>query len=192
MTPTLARRAAALLACAFLAACAINPTDNQKDASRKDLAEASERTLQRLYRDFPGSRRHVEGAYGYATFTNYGLKIFVVGGGSGAGIAVTNDGGAKTYMRMVEAQAGLGFGARRFQLVWVFETKSAFDQFVNSGWEVGAQATAAAARKGEGAAVEGALSISRGVWIYQMTDTGIALELAAKGTKYFKDRDLNP
>ncbi len=185
------RRLAPLLACLFLAACAINPSENQKEASRKDLAEMTESTLARLYRDFPGSKRHVEGAYGYAVFSNYGLQVFMLGGGVGAGTAVRTSDGQRTYMKMIEAQAGMGLGARKFQLVWVFETAEAFDRFVNSGWEVGAQATAAAAKKGEGAAVEGALSISRGVWLYQMTETGIALELAAKGTKYFRDSDLN-
>jgi lipid-binding SYLF domain-containing protein len=185
------RRLAPLLAAAFLAACAINPTDNQKEATRKDIAEMSRATLDRLYRDFPGSRRHVEGAYGHAVFSNYGMQFFTFGGAAGAGAAVRTSDGATTYMKMIEAQAGFGLGARKFQLVWVFETQGAFDQFVNSGWEVGAQATAAAARRGEGVAVEGALSVSRGVWLYQMTETGITAELAAKGTKYYRDSDLN-
>jgi hypothetical protein len=29
------------------------------------------------------------------------------------------------------------------------------------------------------------------VWIYEVTDKGLALELTAKGTKYYKDADLN-
>jgi len=30
-----------------------------------------------------------------------------------------------------------------------------------------------------------------GIWLYQLTDDGLALELTAKGTKYYKDSDLN-
>jgi lipid-binding SYLF domain-containing protein len=180
-----------VIATLALSACAVNPTENQKEATRKDLAEMSQSTLQRLYRDFPGSKRHVDGGYGHAVFTNYGVSAFWLGGAGGQGVAVRRESGERTYMRMAEVQAGMGFGARKFQLVWVFETQGAFDTFVNSGWELGAQATAAAASKGEGAAVEGAVSVSRGVWLYQMTETGVALELMAKGTKYFKDPDLN-
>ncbi len=44
-------------------------------------------------------------------------------------------------------------------------------------------------RKGE--AFAGAMSIKPGVWVYQLTDEGLALELTAKGTKYYKDSDLN-
>ena len=49
-----------------------------------------------------------------------------------------------------------------------------------------------AAKAGEkGASLQGALSVSPGVWLYQLTDTGLALELTAKGAKYSKDDDLN-
>ncbi len=43
----------------------------------------------------------------------------------------------------------------------------------------------------KGAAVAGAISVSPGVWLYQMTKDGLALELTVKGTKYYKDDDLN-
>jgi lipid-binding SYLF domain-containing protein len=92
---------------------------------------------------------------------------------------------------MVEAQAGLGLGARKFRLVWVFETASAYDTFVNKGWELGAQAAAAAAKGSEGGALEGAFTVSGGVWLYQLTEAGLALELTARGTKYYRDSDLN-
>ncbi len=32
---------------------------------------------------------------------------------------------------------------------------------------------------------------SKGVWLYQLTDDGLAVELTAKGTKYYRDDDLN-
>jgi len=37
----------------------------------------------------------------------------------------------------------------------------------------------------------GAMSVSPGVWMYQITDDGLALELTAKGTKYMRNDDLN-
>lgn len=47
-------------------------------------------------------------------------------------------------------------------------------------------------QKGDaGAAYQGAISISPGVWLYQLTDQGLALELTVKGTKYYKDDELN-
>ena len=97
----------------------------------------------------------------------------------------------ETFMKMVEIQAGLGLGIKKFRLVWVFENKKDLNSFINSGWEFGGQATAAAKLSNEGGAFAGAMSISPGIWLYQLTDDGLALELTAKGTKYYKDKDLN-
>jgi lipid-binding SYLF domain-containing protein len=94
-------------------------------------------------------------------------------------------------MRMAEIQAGLGFGVKKFRLVWVFETDKALNDFVNSGWELSGQATAAAKLGDKGSAYQGAVSVAPGVWLYQLTSDGLALELTAKGTKYYKDSDLN-
>lgn len=176
-----------------LGGCKSNPKSaSQRSEMQDDMRAVSQRTLDRLYELQPKARDAVRGAAGYAVFTNFGLKIFVAGGGSGRGLATNNRTGAETFMRMAEIQAGLGMGVKKFSLVWVFETSDKLDQFVNSGWELGAQASAAAkAGDDKGLALQGALSVSPGVWLYQLTDAGLALELTAKGTKYYKDEGLN-
>ena len=156
-----------------------------------EVRKAGQDALAALYKVQPSARKAVESAAGYAAFSNFGMKILVAGGGSGKGIAVNNKTKAMTYMKMAEVQAGLGFGAKKFQFVWVFENEKALNDFVNTGWEFGAQATAAAKAGDKGAAYQGAISVSPGVWLYQITGTGLALELTAKGTKYYKDADLN-
>jgi hypothetical protein len=76
--------------------------------------------------------------------------------------------------------------------VWVFEKAADLDRFINKGWELGGQATASAKVAGQGQDLyAGAMSISPGVWLYQLTDEGVAVELTAKGTKYTKDAELN-
>jgi hypothetical protein len=66
------------------------------------------------------------------------------------------------------------------------------EPFIHSGWELGAQASGAAkASEDRGLSAEGALAVAPGVWVYQLTDAGLALELTAKGTKYYKDDGLN-
>jgi hypothetical protein len=35
------------------------------------------------------------------------------------------------------------------------------------------------------------MSVADGVWMYQLTTNGLAVELSATGTKYYKDDDLN-
>lgn len=92
---------------------------------------------------------------------------------------------------MVEIQEGIGFGIKKTRVSFVFKNKQSWDDFVNSGWEAGAQATAAAKNGAAGAAYQGAISVSPGVWLYQLTDQGLALELTVRGTKYYKDDEPN-
>ncbi len=162
-----------------------------KAEEQAEVRKAGEAALAAVYSAQPSARKAVASAAGYAAFSNFGMKILVAGGGSGKGIAVNNKTKAVTYMKMAELQAGLGMGVKKFQVVWVFETEQALNNFVNSGWEFGAQATAAAKSDDKGGAYQGAVAVSPGVWLYQLTDKGLALELTAKGTKYYKDSDLN-
>lgn len=161
------------------------------EKERMEIKEKTQETLNRLYSLEPSARQAIKDSYGYAVFSNFGMKILVAGGGKGKGVAINNKTGKETYMKMLEIQAGLGFGIKKFRIVFVFANKEVFDHFVNSGWEFGGQTTAAAQYDDEGGGFAGAVSVSPGVWIYQLTDDGLALELTVKGTKYMKDDDLN-
>ncbi len=176
------------LSVAFLSP--VQAADDVKQ-ERAEVRDTVTETLARLYQTTPKARQAIQKAAGYAVFSDFGVKIFVAGGGYGHGIAVNNKTKHETFMKMVEIQAGLGIGVKQFRLVWVFERTADFNRFVNSGWELGGQATAAAQLGGEGAAYAGALSVAPGVWLYQITDDGLALELTVKGTKYYKDDELN-
>ena len=163
----------------------------EKEKARADIQKMSDATLSQLYKAQPQAKTVVAKAAGYAVFSNFGMKILLAGSGTGKGVAVNNSMKKKTYMKMVEVQAGLGIGIKKFRLVWVFEKQKDLDAFINSGWELGGQTSAAAQASGQGAAFAGAMSVAPGVWLYQLTDDGLALELTAKGTKYYKDGDLN-
>lgn len=164
---------------------------DKKQRKRQEIRTMAQKTLNRLYRIHPNAKAAVENAKGYAVFSNFGMKIFLAGGGSGSGIAVSRVTKQETFMKMAEIQAGLGIGIKKFSIVFVFETEQALNNFVNQGWEFGGQATAAAKAGEKGGALAGATSVSPGVWMYQLTDTGLAAEVTAKGTKYFKDSSLN-
>ena len=161
-------------------------TEKQAEARKK-----ADATLQRLYKAKPSAQAAVKNSAGYAVFNSGGAKILIAGGGRGKGIAVDNASQTVTYMKMREIQAGLGMGVKKFSTIFVFETKEALQRFINSGWEFGGQSTAAAKTGDGGGSLQGATSVSPGVWMYQLTDKGVALELTGKGTKYSKDGDLN-
>jgi lipid-binding SYLF domain-containing protein len=169
----------------------VSSAQSKADKERSQITQQGIESLDALYAQQPSSRKAIEKAAGYAVFNQFGMKILVAGGGSGKGYAFNNKSKKKTYMKMAEVQAGLGFGIKKFTLVWVFENEKALNNFINSGWELGAQSNFTAVSEGEGLALEGAISVSPGVWIYQMTQDGLSLELTVKGTKYYKDGDLN-
>jgi len=179
------------LAAMALLIAAVPAWGASKADKQKEVQKMSRETLAKLYRVQPSAKKAVEGAAGYATFSNFGMKIFVAGGGSGSGMAFDNRTKKATYMKMVEVQAGLGMGIKKFRVVFVFDTQKALNDFVNSGWEFGGQTTAAAKSGDQGLSLAGAVSVAPGVWMYQLTDTGLAAEITGKGTKYYKDSDLN-
>ena len=186
--------------CLLLASLALSGTaeaslfkkEGTPDEQRAEIRKVSNQALAELFKAQPAAKGQIQKAAGYAVFSNFGMKILVAGGGSGRGIVIDNKTKQETFMRMAEVQAGLGFGVKNFRLIWVFEKKADLDRFINSGWELGAQSTASAKAAGQGAsAFAGAISVTPGVWVYQLTDDGLALELTAKGTKYYKDDALN-
>ncbi len=188
----LAAAAAIGLTCLAVApAASADMSAKEKEKARADVQKMARETLDRLYRAQPGAKAAIAKSAGYAVFSNFGMKIFVAGSGKGEGVAVDNRAKKTTYMKMFEVQAGLGLGVKKFRLIWVFENQKDFSNFVNSGYEFGGQASAAAKKGAEGAAYAGAASVSPGVWLYQLTDSGLAAEITAKGTKYYKDDDLN-
>jgi lipid-binding SYLF domain-containing protein len=158
---------------------------------RADIRKMAKETLARLYKLQPGAKKTISKSAGYGVFSNFGVKIFVAGSGKGKGIVFDNKTKKQIFMKMIELQAGLGIGVKKFRLVWVFENHKDMNEFINSGWELGAQTSAAAKMGDEGGAFAGAMSVSPGVWVYQLTDDGLALELTGKGTKYYKDDELN-
>jgi lipid-binding SYLF domain-containing protein len=167
------------------------PTKQEIEQEKNEIRQKSKEILAQLYKAQPSAKVAINKAAGYATFSNFGMKIFVAGSGAGKGLAIDNKSKKQVFMDMIELQAGLGFGIKKFILVWIFETPQALATFINSGWELGGQTSVAAKAGEKGASFQGAMAVAPGVWIYQLTDAGLALELTAKGTKYYKDKDLN-
>ena len=161
------------------------------EEKREKIREMAAETLAKLYELQPSAKTAINKSAGYAVFSNFGLKILVLGSGKGQGIAVNKKTGKKTFMKMLELQGGLGFGIKRVRVVLVVENEGVMNEWINSGWEFGGQTTAADKLNDEGAALAGAVTVCHGVRIYQMTEDGLALELTIKGTKYMKDNKLN-
>lgn len=157
---------------------------------RQDILIKNQAILKQLYEAQPKARDLIDKSAGYATFSNFGMKILIAGGGTGTGVVIGKD-KRPVFMNMAEVQAGLGLGIKSFQNIFVFETEAAMNEFINSGWTFGGQVTAAAKYEKDGGAYQDATVVAPGVLMYQLTDSGLAAEITGKGTKYYKNTDLN-
>ncbi len=110
---------------------------DDKAQKQAEVRKTVNETLNRLYKLQPASKGAIQKAAGYAVFSNFGMKIFVAGSGTGKGIAVNNASKKETFMKMVELQAGLGFGVKKFRLVWVFQTRSSAQRLCELGLGTG-------------------------------------------------------
>jgi lipid-binding SYLF domain-containing protein len=168
-------------------ACAKDTPDQEREKIRKMAAT----TLTDLYKLEPSSQAAVQKSAGYAVFNNMGTNLLLLSTARGAGVAVNSKTKQDTFMKMISAGAGLGVGVKDYRVVFVFETAAALTKFMDSGWAGETQADAAAKVGKSGGAYSGAAMVAPGVWVYQITKNGLALQLTLQGTKYSKDTDLN-
>lgn len=157
---------------------------------RAEINKESQSILEKVYKEEPAAKTLVNSSVGYATFSNVQVNLIFVAAGGGSGVVVDRSSGKRTYMSMGEGGIGLGLGAKDFRVLFVFHTKEAMEKFVDDGWGFGAEADAAAKSGKKGGEASGGTTIGD-ITVYQLTENGLALQATVKGTKYWKDADLN-
>ncbi|MGD9161963.1 MAG: YSC84-related protein [Desulfobacteraceae bacterium] len=157
---------------------------------RKTILSMKNDVLSDLYKQKPDVRQQIASAPGYAVFSNVNVNIIFASFGGGYGVVKNNKTGKYTYMKMGEVGVGLGLGAKDFRVVFVFHNSKTLNYFIEHGWTFGAQTDAAAKATDKGGAIGGEISANN-ITIYQLTETGLALQATVKGTKYWKDDSLN-
>jgi lipid-binding SYLF domain-containing protein len=175
-----------------LAACASAPlSPSDKVRQQDEVRSVANKTLSQLYAKNPAARDAVMHGAGYAVFSDTGFMVLFLGGAKGAGMAVNNATKKETFMKMAELEPGLGVGAAKYRLVFIFDNPAAFNTFVTSGWEAGADTMAAAKTKTSGGALAGEVTVSEGVHMYQLTEEGVIVGVGITGAKFYKDDKLN-
>jgi lipid-binding SYLF domain-containing protein len=163
------------------------------DEKRSEVRKQRDEILAKLYAAHPEAKEKIEKAAGYGAFNNKNMNLFLLSSGHGYGMVVDKS-GKETFMAMGSLGGGVGLGVKDLSVVFIFKNADVMKKFTESGWQFGgeADATAKAGDKGGGAAKEAAADTGANVFeIYQMTDTGVALQATVAGTKYWKDKDLN-
>ena len=161
------------------------------DQQREKIRKMAGAALTDLYKLQPGAGAAIQNSAGYAVFDNMGTNLLLLSTARGAGVAVNSKTRQDTFMKMTSLGAGLGVGVKDYRVIFIFETEPALAKFLDSGWAGETQADAAAKTSKSGGAYSGAAMIAPGVWVYQITKKGLALQVTLQGTKYSKNDDLN-
>ena len=163
------------------------------DEKRAAVRKQRDEILAKLYAAHPDAKEKIQKAAGYGAFNNKNMNLFLLSTGTGYGMVV-DKGGKETFMAMGSLGGGVGIGAKDLSVVFIFKNADVMNKFIDSGWQFGgeADATAKAGEKGAAASKEAAADTGANLFeIYQLTDTGVALQATVAGTKYWKDKDLN-
>jgi len=139
---------------------------SEKSERQANIDATAAETLENLFAESPHAKKLYDKAHGYAVFSTVKAALGV-SGGSGRGVAVKKGAEERT--------------------VFLFETDTAFDKFVNSGWQADASASATAGT----ADAEAVSSFRNGIAIFQLDATGLMAHAEIAGTKYWKSEKLN-
>lgn len=182
---------ATLLVCLMSATAFAATSQDKIDRQRAEIDTLSEKALHRLYEKIPSAQNVIKNCYAYATLSNTGIKLGILGDAHGRGLAVNNTTGEKVYMRMKEMGIGLGIGIKEYDLIFVIGTEKAWNSFISGDLKFASSADASASDGQAGGAIDGASIAANGVWVYQITKKGLTLEASISGTKIYADKKLN-
>jgi len=179
------------VAALLLAACtATGVNSGTVEERREAILNMRQEVLTELFSLRPDLRSQVSEAAGYAVFTNANINVILASFGGGVGITRNNATREDTYMRMGEIGIGIGAGVQDFRAVFIFHSEPALERFLDVGLSFGGSADAAARAGDLGAAVSGN-AIADNVSVYQLTQSGLALQATVRGTRYWRHGELN-
>lgn len=175
--------------CFILVACASFGNGTTKEKQTQILAMKNE-VLSQLFTNKPDTKNQINSAPGYAVFSNANVNLLFMAAGTGYGVVKNRLNGEHTYMNMAEGGIGLGIGLKDYRIVMVFHSSAAMTSFIDKGWTFGGNADATAKANDMGGSVE-VEAYYGDVTVYTFTESGVAFQATIKGTKFWKDRQLN-
>ena len=174
----------------LLSFAAGNALAQDKAAKQAEISKATTAALEKFYKAKPELKGEVGKAPGYAVFTTYGIS-FIFGGAGGKGVVHDNKTQRNTYMEMASGSVGAQIGASESDVLMIFKTVAAMDDFVNKGWAAEGGATVGAGAAGKTAGGGMGSSATNTMQSYTLTKNGLEAGVAIAGSKYWKDKELN-
>jgi lipid-binding SYLF domain-containing protein len=167
-------------------AAASKLTPAEKEAGRHATLKQSAEALEKLYKIQPDARKGIETSAGYAVFDITSIYAILFVGQKGKGVLVDNHSKKNTFMTSARMGTGPGAGKQRVFQIFVFKSKGAMDQFVLTGG-LGGDVTATVSTGTDGAV----RSFNPSIDIYQIPESGMAVQASWGATVYAVDTELN-
>lgn len=163
-----------------------------RDGTREEVRSRVDQmvfdTLDRLFADDPEAHLLFDSGYGYAVLEVRQVSMTVLAG-YGYGVAVSQDGSRRSYMKMASGGVEISKGTGEFVSQWVvlLADQAAFDAFVSEGFDASAEASGTLGRE----RAELATRYRTGAAFYRVTEGGLRLAASLSGTRFWSDGWLN-
>jgi lipid-binding SYLF domain-containing protein len=145
------------------------------------------RTLKRFYREVDGAKELTSSAKALLVMSGVTKAGFIAGGEYGEGVLRINK-KSSGYYNLVAGSYGFTFGAEQMDIIIVFMTQEALNQFKNvSGWEVGVDGNVALIDVGGGKRLD-TTSLKDPVVAFVFGAKGLMVDVSLKGAKFTKIR----
>ena len=173
---------AALLMAVALPLVASKPSSA---ATGREITEAAEQALTRLYNESPTAREYGRKARGILVFPEITKAGIGIGGSYGEGVLFV-DGKPVDYFSIGSGSLGLTLGAQSFSQVVMFMTDEALQKFRTSkGWEAGVDGSVVAIKEG----TAGSITMTEDPVVgFIFGQTGLMFDASFSGSKYTRIR----
>ena len=125
----------------------------------------------------PEIRDLVAKSYGYALISRDNFTPFIIGFGGGYGVAVETSTGKRTYLKDWHINLNLGGDFRDYRGLLIFNSATAFKDFITGSWDCGVNAEVALTSHDRWFEDSAENSFLRDVTYYEFTESGGALRL---------------
>jgi lipid-binding SYLF domain-containing protein len=174
--------------CIAVLAIAVSAISMPPSEARRGLAAESYDTLNRLYRQVPGSRELAAQASGILVFPTVVKAGFGIGGEYGEGAMITG-GQTAGYYNIVSASIGFQLGAQARSVIIMFMTPGALQSFQRTaGWKVGVDGSVALITIGVGGSID-TNQVKSPVVGFILDQKGLMYNLTLEGSKISR---INP
>ena len=79
-----------------------NPFGSDKTITqqKQDILKKNDEILKHLYKVQPKAKEAIDKSIGYASFSNFGMKILIAGGGTGSGVVISKSGAKPSMIKL--------------------------------------------------------------------------------------------